>query len=290
MMDCDMVVQLLGAYVDGEVQPTQRDEIESHVSVCGACRTELREIEQLAVALAGRDPVSVPPGLWGAVEQRLEPLARRRSLFLEAAARRPVLALAASIVIVVGLGLFGLPWGGDRASQVRAATVDFSVLLDDLQHDAVVAFDKFLAQYKATPTTLAEARRYAPALDFDLPQVLPGGFQLQATYMLRFGDDPGVAGRYVRNGEFLGVVFHAPVLREYFGTHRDRECVVGKHRGHKVPVGEWSLVHLTDATTCHCLLSRLNEDSEIPAVLAAVAPSASTESESVQHNEHQHNP
>lgn len=290
MMNCDRIERLLGVYVDDEVPPTVRDEIESHVSVCGNCRTELREFQELAVALAGRDPVSVPPDLWSAIQRRLELKVRPRRLFFQAFGRRPVQALAASIVIVVGLGLFGLPWGGDRASQVNAATVDFSVLLDALQHDSVVAFDKFLSQYKASPTTPAEAKRYAAALDFALPQVLPGGFQLQTTYTLRFGEDPGVAARYVRDGEFLGVLFHAPILREHFGTHRDRECVVGKHRGHKVPVGEWSLVHLTDATTCHCLLSRLNEGSEIPAVLAAVAPSASTASENTQHDEHEHNP
>lgn len=274
MMDCDGIRELLGAYVDDEVPATLRVEIESHVSVCSACRTELRDTQELAVALAQFSPVLVPPNLWSAIEQRLEPHATRGLHFFSRRPTRRVFGLAASIVIVVGLGVVGLPWGSDHPSEARAATVDFSILLDALQHDAVVAFEKFLVQYKANPTTLAEAKRLAPALNFDLPDTLPGGFQLQETYALRFGEDPGVAARYVREGEFLGVLFHPPILREHFGTHRDRECVVGQHRGHKVPVGEWSLVHLTDATTCHCLLSRLDERSEIPAVFAVVAPSS----------------
>lgn len=270
MMDCEKTGKLLGAYVDDEVASDLRGEIEAHVAVCGDCRAELLELQELAAALGRFDAVAVPHGLWCAIEERLERPAKPIRLFV--GSKRPIFALAASIVIVIGLGLFGLPWGEDRASQVRAETVDFSILLDALQHDAVAAFDKFLARYGAAETTPAGARRYAGALTFDLPETLPGGFQRQQTYLLQFGENPGVAARYVRNGEFLGVLFHAPVLKEDFGTHRDRECVVGKHRGHKVPVGEWSLVHLTDPTTCHCLLSRLDEESEIPAVLAAVAP------------------
>jgi len=64
-------------------------------------------------------------------------------------------------------------------------------------------------------------------------------------WRLLFGAHPGVAATYDRDGEFLGTVLHAAVQQEDFGTHRDYECVVGKHRGHKVEVGEWMLVHLT---------------------------------------------
>lgn len=283
MMNCETTERQLGAYVDGEVSPTLREQIESHVTQCPACQAELRELRELAVTLARADALAPPPGLWVAIERRLQPSARPRRRFFDALSRRPALALAACIAVVVGLGLIGLPWTTDQGSQVHAAAIDFSLLLDALQHDAVVAFDKFLAQYHAKPASPSEAKRFAPALNFELPQVLPGGFQLEATYVLRFGDNPGVAGRYMRNGEFLGVLFHPPVLQEDFGTHGDHECVVGKHRGHKVPVGEWSLVHLTDATTCHCLLSRLDEGTEIPAVMAAVAPAAGSASESAHH-------
>jgi len=195
------------------------------------------------------------------------------------------MAVAASVVIVIGLGLFGLPWGGEP-SQARAATVDFTILLDGLQHDAAAAFERFMTQYEAKAAKPDEAKRYAPGLSFDLPATLPGGFELQTAYILRFGEAPGVAARYDRGGEFLGVVFHAPVLREHFGTHKDRACIMGQHRGHSVPVGDWTLVHLTDATTCHCVLSRLNATTELPAVMTAVAPlAAATSGES---NDHHH--
>jgi hypothetical protein len=165
--------------------------------------------------------------------------------------------------------MFGLVWTQPSAA---AATVDYSVLLDALPLNAQKAFRKFLLHYDAREGSTVEARRYAPDLNFEVPDTLPGGFRLETVYLLRFGDLPGVAAGYKRNGEFLGAVFHRPVHKENFGPHKDYPCMVGKHKGHKVSVGEWKLVHLMDPTTCHCVLSRLDERTELPAVMAAVAP------------------
>lgn len=274
MTTCEEIRELLGPYVDGEAAPDERREVETHVSACPACSEELDETRNLAEELGRCSAIGVPSGLWSAIELRLDDRSVLRPRFISLLRSRSMLAIAAGIVIVIGLGLFGLPWRDDGGTQVQAATVDFSILLDELQHDAVAAFEKFLAQYQARTTTPTEAKQYAPELDFDVPPTLPGGFALQAVYTLRFGSAPGVAARYSRDGEFLGVLFHPPVLREHFGTHQDRHCIVGQHRGHSVPVGEWSLVHLTDPTTCHCVLSRLDEDKDLPAVMVAVAPSA----------------
>ncbi len=272
MSNCENVKEWLGPYLDGEVAPAVREEIETHLSRCRACMEECEELRAVAAAVAEPLVVGVPPSLWEAIENRLVHPRTVRYPFSNVVRSRPVLLLAASVAIVVGLGLFTLPWVRDGGSRVQAATVDFGALLDSLQGDVRAAFDRFLAKYDAKEAALTEAKRVAPGLSFDLPGVLPGGFELQAMYVLRFGDAPGVAARYGRSGEFLGVVFHPPVLREHFGTHKDHSCVVGKHRGHKVPVSEWALVHLTDPTTCHCVLSRLDEATELPAVMAALVP------------------
>lgn len=287
-MTCEEIRDVLGRYVDDEASPSLRTEIETHVAVCSSCSQELDEIRQLAASLAIATRVAVPASMWTAIEERLDSRSIIRPFFLSVLRSRVAIAVAASVVIVIGLGLFGLPWGGDH-SQARAATIDFTILLDGLQHDAVTAFEKFMTQYKAVAAKPDEAKRYAQGLSFDLPQTLPGGFELQTVYILRFGDAPGAAARYNRDGEFLGVIFHAPVLKEHFGTHKDRDCIMGPHRGHSVSVGDWTLVHLTDATTCHCVLSRLNETTELPAVMTAVAPrSAATSSE--PNNQHHDDP
>ena len=150
-----------------------------------------------------------------------------------------------------------------------------NVLLDALPHDARAAFTKFLEHYDARESSLVEARRHAPKLNYDVPDVLPGGFVRKSLHTFQFGEVPGVAATYDRGGEFLAVVFHRPVSKEHYGPRREYPCMIGRHKGHKVGVGEWKLVHLTDPTTCHCLLSKLDEETELPAVMAAIAPEVS---------------
>lgn len=268
-MTCNTVREQLGAYVDGEIAPEFRAEIERHVASCPDCAGELAELRELADALSRPEIAAVPAGLWQAIEGRLPARPRRRILTF------PIprfIGIAAAVFILVGLGLFSLPWGGNGISQAQAATVDFGVLLDGLRFDARTAFDKFISLYQGRRATVAEARQHGKDLTFDLPESLPGGFRLTAIYTLRFGNKSGVAACYERDGQFLGALFHPPVLQEDFGTHADRECVVGQHRGHAVEVGEWRLVHVTDPTTCHCVLSTLNEATELPPVLSALVP------------------
>lgn len=289
MSSCESIKDYLGPYLDGEVAPTVRREVENHLSFCHGCESELDELRAIAAAIAEPVAVSIPPSLWHGIESRLENQATTRHAFMNILRSRSGFAVAAGIAILVGLGLFALPLGRDPGSQAQAASVDFGVLLEDLHADVHAAFEKFLSKYDAKRTIPLEAKRYASNLNFDLPATLPGGFELQATYALRFGDAPGVAARYDRGGEFLGAIFHPPVLREDYGTHRDHACVVGKHRGHKVPVGQWSLVHLTDPSTCHCVLSKLSEDEELPAVMAAIAPTSPARSVGHEHD-HVHTP
>jgi hypothetical protein len=59
-------------------------------------------------------------------------------------------------------------------------------------------------------------------------------------------------------------------------VHRESQCHVAGRGGQCVEIGPWQLIHFTDATTCHCLLSRLTNPDELHAVLAAVSPDFTT--------------
>lgn len=278
-MICKEVTEQLGPFLDSESPEATRHELEAHLATCDSCRAELEAIRATTAPLASPPTAVVPDTLWTAIEQRLdseervgaptEPQHRRALRTRPTWLRRVPLALAAVFVLAVGLRILGPMWTGSSA---QASTVDFSVLLDALPRDAQEAFSKFLTHYDAKKSSPAEARRFAPDLSFGVPEILPGGFQRQDVYVLSFGELAGVAVTYDRNGEFLGAVFHRPVHKENFGPHKDYPCVVGKHEGHKVSVGEWKLVHLMDPTTCHCVLSRLDERTELPDVMSAVAP------------------
>lgn len=271
-MCCEQIERQLGRYIDDELSPERRQEIEAHLAFCSSCQTELEELRGLTRRLAMPTPISMPDTVWRGVEHRLDgaektdSAARPHRRFVRGTVRW---AVAAGVFIAVGVGLFTL---SSVDTPARASSVDFSVLLDALPLDARKAFTKFLIRYDARPTTPVAAKRFAPYLNFETPEELPGGFRLASVYTLRIGGQRGVAAAYERDGEFLAAVFHPPMEHERFGGHANYPCVIGAHCGHKVQVGAWKLVHLTDPTTCHCLLSRLDEKSEIPAVMASIAP------------------
>lgn len=271
-MCCEEIERQLGRYIDKELSAAERVEVEAHLESCSSCRAEWVELRELAGAIANPASVRVPASLWQNIERRLGeteapvPPAKPAPHFRF---RTTPWAIAASIVLAVGLGMFGL---SSLDSSAQAATVDFGALLDALPLDAHDAFRKFLARYDAKPTTPEAAKRVAPDLNFETPAELPGGFRLQSVHELRIGGSKAIAVAYDRDGEFLAAVFHPPMKHEKYGSHQNYPCVIGEQCGHKIQVGEWSLVHLTDPTTCHCLLSRLDEETEMQAVMAAIAP------------------
>ena len=276
-MECERIRKQLGAYLDDEVSEDARSQVETHLSACPDCTSVLDSLGRVAEALAPQLSVAVPDGLWSAIEQRLDRdtqqetqrtlIAAKSHLF-----RRPMTA-AASVLFAVGVGLVAIALLHESTPTASASTVDFSVLLDALPFDAQKAVRKFLTLYDAEEIPPYTAHNHAPDLDFEVPETLPHGFHREAVYALRFGDAPGIAVEYYRDdGEFLVAIFHPPVRQEDFGTHKDRPCVIGQHRGHTAEVGPWRLVHLTDPTTCHCVLSRLDLEHDVPSIMAAVAP------------------
>ncbi len=274
-MCCELIERKLGRYVDKELSVAERDEVGTHLGFCSSCRAELEELRELAGGIAKPVSVKVPDSLWERIERRLDQPARAASPpgpVRRLRLRSVPWAIAASVILVIGLGMFGL---SSLDTTAHASTVDFGVLLDALPLNAQKAFRKFLVRYDAKLTTPVAAKRVASDLNFRTPATLPGGFRLQGVYELRIGGTKGIAAAYDRDGEFLAVVFHAPMKHEKFGSHESSPCVIGKRCGHKIQVGEWKLVHLTDPTTCHCLLSRLDEQNEMPAVMSAIAPKLS---------------
>lgn len=270
-MDCEDITIRLGQYLDHELAPEVRRDVEAHLTVCSRCARELGKLDDLVAPLAALPPPDVPETLWAAVERRLttagtEPGSRRWVHSL----RTPA-TLAASVVVVAGAGLIAalLLTGTPHA---EAATVDFGELLAELPLNADQAFENFLVRYDARPIPAEQARQHAPKLNFSIPATLPGGFGRQECFALQFGAYPGVAARYSREGELLAVVFHPPFQHERYGEYKDQSCIIGKGHGHEVQVGPWRLVHLTDKTTCHCVLSKLDKENELPAIMKTIAP------------------
>jgi len=75
-MDCRVISELLAAYLDGEVTPREREQIQTHLSACPQCR---RELEALAAAQKGlrqalkemAAQATPPPESWDRIRQQV---------------------------------------------------------------------------------------------------------------------------------------------------------------------------------------------------------------------------
>ena len=274
-MSC-IELEKLGRYLDAELSEKERTEIESHVRQCPHCTSELAALTSMHDQIAAVKTVNPPPGLWESIETSLDSAASptHSEQFRQppAPSNFRKFRAAASIAAAIGIVGFAAFWIS-RGTTAQAATVDFAVLLDSISAGAVEAFDQFIRHHNGRPIDPADAQRSAPDLDFEIPAELPGEWRRARTYRLKFGGSQGLAASSPRgDGEFLATIFHPPVKQENFGTHKDYPCVVGKHRGHSVQVGEWRMVHLTDPSTCHCVLSRITDDDQLASVMSAIAP------------------
>ncbi|GMU21696.1 MAG: hypothetical protein AMXMBFR13_17860 [Phycisphaerae bacterium] len=289
-MHCESVANLMPRYLDLELPERDRAALEEHVEVCPGCRAELdkqRELWDQLGELRDRTQVDPPAELWSAIERRLPPAGQsHRQRRIISLFRRPI-AAAASLTILIGTAAFLGYWLNYGAAPAEASSIDYSVLLDGLGADVDAAVQRFLDHYQAEPVTREAAESAAPKLSYKVPVELPGGYELVQAYRMRFGDAPGVAARYQRGEEPLVVFFHTPVDQEHLGTHRDSPCIVGDRHGSQVQVGRWRLIHFTDPSTCHCLLSTLDLESGVPAVMERIAPEFASVSDA-PHQGHGH--
>ena len=266
----------LGRFFDGELCEAERIEIESHLKVCPHCASEFAALSSMQDQIAAVESTGPPTRLWESIEVSLDSTALSSETEqlgqFSGSSRFRRFRAAAGIAAALGLIGFATLWIV-RGKPAHAAVVDFTVLLDSISEGAVEAFDRFIKHHRGRPVDPVDARRSAPELDFEVPPKLPGEWQRAKTYRLKFGESVGIAASYTRgDGEFLATIFHPPVKKENFGTHKDYPCVVGKHRGHSVQIGEWRMVHLTDPSTCHCVLSRITDEDQLAKVMSAIAP------------------
>lgn len=71
------VIELLSAYLDGQVSNDERARIAAHLEVCDACRTHLESLRRTVAVLRGAEPVRAPEGFRAQVRAQVEAEARR---------------------------------------------------------------------------------------------------------------------------------------------------------------------------------------------------------------------
>lgn len=101
----------LHAYLDGELEESERRQAERHLEACARCRARLEaarvDARRAAELLAELEPRDLEPPSWRELEGRAAARAERRQ---RRSWRRPALAWAASLVLAFGLGWLSGSW------------------------------------------------------------------------------------------------------------------------------------------------------------------------------------
>jgi hypothetical protein len=120
-MVMDQWTDRLSEYLDDELSPGEKAQMEAHLAGCDACRTVLDELRAVTVKAASLSPTPPSANLWPGIEARLE---RRTNvmLFRERAARRfsftmpQLVAAAAALMLVSGGSVWLAQYGGRTTS------------------------------------------------------------------------------------------------------------------------------------------------------------------------------
>jgi len=144
-MRCARMEEYLHAYVDGELKPMPRRQLEEHMNACAACRARVQALWALDATLRAVPLPEAPDALTARILAAASEYRARR------AARRPMarwwgsrwspwaLRMAVAAVVLVGLGLGG--WlGTDTVEEYRRQT-----------HLAIAAVDDTLDAFAGAP-------------------------------------------------------------------------------------------------------------------------------------------
>jgi anti-sigma factor RsiW len=103
-MNCEQLQETLVAYLDIKAQPSERRQVEAHLSQCAACRNRAEEFQLLWGVLDELPAVLPSPAFDAAVRARVaqEP---RRAGFWNWARPSPRLAFAGTALVVLSLWL-----------------------------------------------------------------------------------------------------------------------------------------------------------------------------------------
>lgn len=153
-MDCEKAMNLLDAYVDGELTPSEMQMMEEHAKICKHCEDEIKAAIFLKETLAHMDDdVAIPLEAQAAWRKqiRLEAGKKRRSMWL-----RGTCAVAAAFVLVMSVH-----FAFDKPEDAQ------SLSLDEQQ---TVASSELVARDGST-RMIAEATEYAVWKKIDVDSV-----------------------------------------------------------------------------------------------------------------------
>lgn len=175
---CKQFTHLLGAYIDGEIEPSRVLEVDDHIGTCETCRERVALDRAIRGSLRQTSTRTAPEGLRTRIaaammaehargERRDEEAAHRGSFWGRGAAAGAAnargsvlrmgipLASAAALALVWGVAAHGPMGRGSREKALRAGLAD-----DDLIHDLVAEHSHPLPPERTDPTEVQALEQY----------------------------------------------------------------------------------------------------------------------------------
>ncbi len=185
-MNCREVQALLSAYYDGELPDESRTAVAEHLDGCSTCAQELAGFKKMSVMAHGLRTPDPPAHLWSRIEEQLAseavvgPQPQRERRF---GAYVAVAALAAAVLIAVGIGVYQTSFRHDASSGHNEMVADFHQYLDRFRQNPDDAQNFLLAKYRGKSTDVEAAARhlgYRPAVTTGMP----AGFTRGKVYVM----------------------------------------------------------------------------------------------------------
>ncbi len=128
MLKCSFCRKNLSAFLDGELDPQERRQVELHISDCADCRREMERLRKMVRLVGGMERPEVPAQLWEATQRKLatssdQPI--RIWVF-----RKPVWAIAPAAAAVLMMLLY-FAGGQLFFSGYKAETIPVTVYLEE---------------------------------------------------------------------------------------------------------------------------------------------------------------
>jgi anti-sigma factor (TIGR02949 family) len=192
MMNCEEADRFLDAYLDGELDPAKRAELEQHLAGCAECQQKLIRLRQLREFFTANAPhYPAPPELKGKVLARIE--IRRRSTLI-ALVRQPWLYAAA--LLVVSLVLAWLKFFPDQPELIATQAV--------ANYKRAALLERVCDVVSPDPGVVKPW--FSGKLDFSPPVVLPGlNFQMRGGRLDVINNRKTAAITYKRDKDLITI-------------------------------------------------------------------------------------
>jgi anti-sigma factor RsiW len=190
-MTMDVFADRLSDYLDDELTPPERADVEAHLATCAECRSTLEALRAIAADAAQLSDVPLVSDLWSGISERIaamRPLHRRVSVFRRMVSSRlsftlPQLAAAGLALMVLSGTLVWLARSGDPRADFEPISAETGTHGDlatpvtsgstDVPYDeAVTALERTLnaGRTRLDPSTMHALEQTLAAIDLDIGQ------------------------------------------------------------------------------------------------------------------------